>query len=191
MATLLRQRNVLLTIVSVESALLLVVVWGAVGPARTPGAPAAARAPTALPSDDTSPDLRLAVMPRSGAGAACCPGRACWRVSGAGDPSYNGHYDRAGLHRCRTYYVHECAAGKRYLYWSEGGYWALGPSPGFDVDEYRGAGLGLPAGPWVELGGLPPGPELSTAEPPDAAAIDQRDLEPDLPNALAAATAER
>ena len=101
-------------------------------------------------------------------------GMADWRVTGAGDNSYNGDYSEAGTFEGKPYYTYNSASGTRYLYWaSDLARWALSDAlASLPTDGYLGADAeeALPANPWGTNNGTPPAPTVSAAleEPPAA-----------------------
>ena len=85
---------------------------------------------------------------------------ASWEAKRAGDTSYNVVYIEIGTYNGKALYQYYDATYPRFLYWSTGNYWALGPAdPNIsEIDEYYSAGANLPGNPWTELGGMSPGP---------------------------------
>jgi len=85
-----------------------------------------------------------------------------WRVSGAGDGSYNGDYSAAGTHNGKAYYTG--GSPTRYLHWDSGSSeWWLGTALG--IDDYHGTGADLPANPWTTGMGIEPAPTVEEALP--------------------------
>lgn len=88
---------------------------------------------------------------------------ARWRVSGAGDDSYNGVYTDAGAYGDERYYTND--DGDRYLYYVPGGLpaWYLGDALPMTPSAYLGVyDEDLPANPWsVGFGGVAPAPTLA------------------------------
>lgn len=90
-------------------------------------------------------------------------GEPTWRVDGAGDPSYNGGYVKAGEHDGKPWFAG--GSPTRFLYWHEaGGEWQLGAELGALMNAYggesltdlwhQGAAMGaLPAPTVSEVGG--------------------------------------
>ncbi len=105
-----------------------------------------------------------------------------WKVSGAGDDSYNGDYHEAGTFNGVPYYVHGSGDATRYLYRAFAavgpGYyvWRLNttllaePTPSLGDPYYGALDAELPANPWSVGTGTEPAPtlaEIGYREPTD------------------------
>jgi len=170
-----RETNWLLTAIAVMVALQVVLLWGisgrlggtADGTANgVNGADSGMAGGEGGPGTAGGPPPQPPSVPEGGATATADGGdgeeggsMAEWRVSGAGDSSYNGDYSEAGEVNGKAYY----AKGATYLCW-DGVEWTLTTQLG-DVGAYIGTGDDLPANPWAVTVGTPPAPTVEEALP--------------------------
>ena len=143
-----------LTAIVVLVALQTVMLWGIsgrMGELQTATA-GGVQAPALQTTDDNGGDRE--------------EGRAMaeWRVSGAGDGSYNGDYSAAGTHNGQPYYTG--GSPTRYLYYG-GELWGLATELGSFDPAYQSAGAELPGNPWAVYLGTPPAPVVSAIEEPE------------------------